>query len=247
MQEAVFMVRRAAVATTARRNQAIRFARCALGFVLVTLAGCATNPFADRVTGPSYQPSNIYREEAVLPTRLKRLAVLPLTVAGDQAETEFGRDTLWPVLLEELGRAKQFEVVPVSVEQLVRWTGRSGWTGEEPLPEHFFEAIRAGAGVEGVLVCRLTRYRAYEPLAVGWRLKLVDNEDPRVIWAVDEIFDAREPAVCNAARRFAQSHPEAAPVNDSHGILRSPRRFAQYTASEVFKTLPARAPSPPPN
>src|SRR6185295_5883563 len=100
---------------------------------------------------------------------------------------------------------------------------------------------RAAAGVDGVLICRLTRYRAYEPLAIGWRVKLMDTDEPRIIWSVDEVFDSGEPAVVNAARRFAQAHPEAAAVNDSHGILRSPRRFAQYTASEVFRTLPGRS------
>src|SRR5436190_16101579 len=213
----------------------------ALGVFLLSQAGCVTNPFVDHVYGPSYQPSNIYREEAVLPSKLKRLAVLPLTCFGGQEEMEFGRDTLWPVLLDELGRAKQFEIVPVSADQLLRWTGRAGWTGEEVLPEDFFEKVRAGAGVDGVLVRRLTRYRAYEPLAIGWRLKLMDTDEPRIICAADEVFDAREPTVSNAARRFAQAHPEAAPVDDSHAILRSPRRFAQYTANELFKTLPARA------
>jgi hypothetical protein len=92
-----------------------------------------------------------------------------------------------------------------------------------------------------VLICRLTQYRAYEPLAIGWRLKLLDTDEPRIVWAVDEVFDARQPAVANAARRFAQAHPEPVPpVADSRRILLSPRRFAQYTAREVFKTLPPR-------
>ena len=205
------------------------------------LSGCATNPLEDRVWGPSYQPLNIYTEAHTLPARLRRLAVLPLTAAGESTELEFGRASLEPVLFAELGRVNQFELVPVTPEQLQRWTGRSSWTGEEKLPQDFFEKLRAAAGIDGVLLCRLTQYRAYEPLAIGWRLKLLDARNPRVIWAVDEVFDARQSDVANAARRFAQAHPEPVPpVGDSRSALMSPRRFAQYTASAVFQTLPAR-------
>ena len=205
------------------------------------LSGCATNPLEDRVWGPSYQPLNIYTEGHTLPTNLRRLAVLPLTAAGESTELEFGRASLEPVLFAELGRVNQFELVPITPEQLQRWTGRSSWTGEEKLPRDFFEKLRAAAGVDGVLLSRLTQYRAYEPLAIGWRIKLLDAQNPRVIWAVDEVFDARQSDVANAARRFAQAHPEPVPpVGDSRSALMSPRRFAQYTASAVFQTLPAR-------
>ena len=205
------------------------------------LSGCATNPLEDQVWGPSYQPLNIYAEGHTLPAGLKRLAVLPLTTLGESTELEFGRASLEPVLLAELGRANQFELVPITPDQLLRWTGRRSWTGEEKLPRDFFAKIRSAAGVDGVLLSRLTQYRAYEPLAIGWRIKLLDAQDPRVLWAVDEVFDARQTDVANAARRFAQAHPEPVPpVGDSRAALMSPRRFAQYTANAVFQTLPAR-------
>lgn len=205
------------------------------------LSGCATNPLEDRVWGPGYEPLNIYTKDHTLPPQLRRLAVLPLTTVGESTELEFGRASLEAVLQAELGRANQFELVPVTREQLQRWTGRSSWTGEEKLPRDFFEKLRANAGVDGVLLSRLTQYRAYEPLAIGWRIKLLDVQDPQVLWAVDEVFDARQPEVANSARRYAQAHPEPVPpVGDSRSALMSPRRFAQYTASALFQTLPAR-------
>jgi hypothetical protein len=100
--------------------------------------------------------------------------------------------------------------------------------------------------VDAVLFSRLTQYRAYEPLAVGWRLKLFDTAEPQVLWAVDEVFDARVPEVAAAARRYAQQHPDAGPsVQDAQGVLLSPRRFGRYAASAVVETLPGRpAPAP---
>jgi hypothetical protein len=76
--------------------------------------------------------------------------------------------------------------------------------------EDFFEKLKEELGVQAVILPELTQYRPHEPLAVGWRLKLVDADEPRVIWAVDEVFDARVPSVAAAARRFADSHPDSA-------------------------------------
>src|SRR5216117_1853133 len=178
------------------------------GFLPLFLAGCATVPFLNQATIPSYKPANVYREEAFLPPNIKRVVVLPLTTLTDEAATDYGRDTLEPVLLGELGRSRQFELVEVSPEELRLLTGRSAWSGEELLPQDFFERLRAKLGVDAVLFCRLTQYRAYEPLAVGWRLKLVDADEPHILWAVDEVFDARVPEVAAAARRYAQQHAE---------------------------------------
>jgi len=210
------------------------------------LAGCATCPWlAERAT-PSYQPSNVYREQTILPHTVKRVAVLPLTVPNSEfgtrsSELEFGRETLWPVLLDELGRARQFELVSVSPEALRVLTGRSDWSSEDSLPLDFFDRLKDSLNADAVLFCRLTQYRAYEPLTIGWRLKLLDSDEPRILWAVDEVFDARTPEVAAAARRYAKEHPDSAPsVHDSHSVLLSPRRFGQYTASAVVETMPGR-------
>src|SRR6185503_19019245 len=170
-----------------------------------------TSPFLSDLSTPSYAPSNVYREEALLPSYIKRVAVLPLTTLTDESSMEFGRESLGPVLLNELGRSRQFEMVKVPPDELRLLTGRSGWSGEEKLPIDFFEKLKDKLGVDAILFCRLTQYQAYEPLAVGWRLKLLDAEVPRILWAVDEVFDARVAQVAAAARRYAREHPEAVP------------------------------------
>jgi len=205
------------------------------------LTGCATSPFLSDFNTPSYTPSNVYRDEALLPSYVKRVAVLPLTTLTDESSMEFGRESLGPVLLNELGRSRQFELVTVPPDELRLLTGRSGWSSEEKLPSDFFEKLKDKLGVDAILFCRLTQYRAYEPLAVGWRLKLLDAEIPRILWAVDEVFDARVAEVAAAARRYARANPEAVPsLHDSQSVLLSPRRFGQYTASAVVGTMPGR-------
>jgi len=208
--------------------------------------GCSTSPFLSDLSTPNYAPSNVHRDQAFLPTYVRRVAVLPLTTLTDESSMDFGRDSLWPVLLDELGRSRQFELVTVPPDELRLLTGRSSWSGEEKLPADFFEKLKDKLGVDAVLFSRLTQYRAYEPLTVGWRLKLLDAEVPRILWAVDEVFDARVAEVSVAARRYARDHPDAAAsLHDSQSVLLSPRRFGQYTASAVIATMPGRLAAAP--
>ncbi|MEK7675890.1 MAG: hypothetical protein AAB676_08675 [Verrucomicrobiota bacterium] len=91
-------------------------------------SGCATERFSDAlsdgVVGPSYQPKNVHRESPVLPAGMRRVAVLPLARGREDALLQAGQETLQPVLYEELGRAKAFEVIFVSPSQMKQWTGR---------------------------------------------------------------------------------------------------------------------------
>lgn len=217
----------------------------ALSFSLVGwLCGCAYSSYLRQVSTPSYQPSNVYREEASLAPNIRRVAVLPLAAPTDESAMEFGREALWPVLLNELGRVRQFELVSVTAEDLRLMTGRSTWGGEEKLPLDFFESLKEKLGVDAILFSRLTQYRAYEPLSVGWRLKLLDADEPRILWAVDEVFDARVPEVAAAAIRYDEHHPDtSSSLRDSRGVLASPSRFGRYAASAVVQTLPARQPA----
>lgn len=213
--------------------------------LLPGLAGCASRPFfGSTALVSSYEPSNYYVEENVLPADLRRVAMLPLVVGEGAAtsEMEFGRETLETVLAGELFRRRRFETVLVSPERLRRITGVSGWASGERFSEDFFDKLREELGVQAVLLPELTRYRAFEPLMVGWRLKLVDAAEPRVLWAIDEVFDARDPMVAAAARRHAQANPDTAgALSDDRAVLQSPRRFGRYTASAVVATLPGRS------
>lgn len=207
------------------------------------LTGCARTPLLGQVMTPSYEPSNVYRGDAVIPPHIRRVAVLPMTTLdADNAEMSFGRDTLTPVLISELNRARRFELVTVSAEELRLISGRSVWNAEDKLPLEFFERIREKTGADAVMFSRLTLYRAYEPLAVGWRLQLIDADEPHILWAVDEVFDARDPSVAAAAVRYAQGTPDTtSSLADSRSVLLSARRFGHYAAHAVVQTMPGRA------
>lgn len=218
------------------------------GFTLVALlaallgtAGCQTGPLNDPILGSGYQPGNVYTSFDQLPVSLRRVAVLPLTCDPKTTELEYGRQVLDAVLSEELGKTKKFELIKVSPEQLRIWTGRPAWRAEEKLPADLLKALKEELDCDAVLFSRLTQYRAYPPLTVGFSLKLAEVATTEFVWVVDEIFDASEPSVVNSARRYQLTREQLpSGLSDSRSILNSPSGFGRYAANSVFQTLPAR-------
>lgn len=200
---------------------------------------CASRPLDDYLIGPGGRPQNVYLAADRAPAAIRRVAVLPVVARPGDSALEAGREALQPVLYAELRKAGVFEVAEVPGELLRAWTGRSRWSAEETLPPDFLKLIQDRVGCDAVLFARLTHYRAYPPVAVGWSMKLVDAQTAGVFWAADEVFDAGNPSVSNAARHYylGQIQQAGAPV-DSRLVLDSPRRFGQFTVSQLAATLP---------
>lgn len=205
------------------------------------LAGCSVDHPPDIVIGPAYTPSNIHREGTNLPVTLRRVAVLPLATSLAGADDAAAREILEPILQDELAKSKRFEVVKVSPERLQQHTGRSGWAADDTLPLDLLSYLRGAYACDAVLFSQVTVFRAYPPLALGWRFRLVTADGKVTPWAVDEVFDAGESAVANGARRYQQgAQKPGGPMDDSHAILNSPRRFGRYSVSALLATLPER-------
>lgn len=217
-------------------------ARAFLALLVCFLAtGCAQNRFVRQAMTPSYVPSNVYAEEPNLPASLRRVALLPSGAIADTAEMAFGLESMEPALRAAFARTRAFELVPVSREELRLLTGRADWRPDDKLPPDLFDKLKEKLAVDAVLFSTLTAYRAYEPIAIGWRVKLIDTDEPRILWAVDEIFDARVPEVAAAAVRHAEHHREStSSLEESRGVLTSVRRFGHYAASAVVGTMPGR-------
>ena len=225
-----------------RRRLPVR-ALCGL-VAAMTLGGCAM-PRWSRVSGmgetAEYHPTNVHRKSDVLPLEIKRVAVLPMSGMTDDPSLEAGEDALGPVLQAELEKTKRFEIVAISPEEMERLTGQAKWRPDEELPEGFFERLHTRTGCDAVLFCQLTRYQAYPPLAVGWKLSLVQGTGPEILWSADEVLDAGNPEVAGGARAYYTQHIRIeAPLQDSETILRAPALFGQYSLNAVFGTLPRR-------
>ncbi len=223
-------------------NRLISIAKIfAVGVALALLGGCAIGTPQDIVRGCSYRPQNVFLDVPSLPVNIRRVAVLPVTCDESSYDTTEGRALLEPVLTAELIKTKKFEVVPANADFLKIRTGHEDWGSEDTLPPEFFALIRESSGCDAVLFARLTVFRPYPPLMVGWRLRLVEAQTRKTIWAADEVFDAGQSEVENGARRHQLTQgrdPAGAP--DVWFVQTSPSQFGGYTAATLFATLPAR-------
>ena len=204
---------------------------------LLLLAGCATSK------STSYRVANIYTKNAQLPKELKRVALLPIAVRNSTETLEEGAEALDPVVIAELSKKERFDVVPVSTEDLRHWTGLASALAWEALPENFFAQIKLHTGCDAVMFCELTRFNAYQPVALGWKFSLVEGSETAVniLWCADATIDAGNPDAADAARTYQSQHIGNEWRAKGHSqILSSPRRFGQFTLCAVFDTLPER-------
>ncbi|MBI2949664.1 MAG: hypothetical protein HYY23_18675 [Verrucomicrobia bacterium] len=221
---------------------------------LAFFAGCATQtPLDHGLTGPFHHPGNYYLTDRKLPEGLGRIAMLPLTSAEDDLAARSGRESLQTILYGELIKARLFEVALVPSEKLEQLTGKPAWSSDNQLPADFLVRIREATACDAILFSRLSNFRPYPPLAIGWHLMLVNAEDGRIIWKLDEVFDAGEPRVWNSARRYAVENERTQAeftrlAGTKHGAafpsrvtglewINSPRHFAKYAASAAIETL----------
>ena len=216
--------------------------KAVLVFAVLALfpAGCATRQFTDPIIGPSYEVRNVYRKEPLLPVNLRRVAVLPISIKEQTTSLISGKQSLEQVYHNELAKTARFELVFVQPAELKLWTGREHWDAYEELPPALFKELAQRTGAEAVLFCHLGEYKPYPPIVLGWRMKLVPS-NAEAIWAVEEVFDAADEPVSNAARRYDRAQVRNNPaLDDSRSILLAPTRFGQYTLHAVLNTLPAR-------
>jgi hypothetical protein len=218
------------------------FLRLVLGAATLALCGgCSTVPgllaHAGVEQGPYFTPVN-FRGDGLLPTELQRVAVLPVhggTVAG--AESALAMDT---VLLNALQHQLRFEVVVISREECHRLFGATEFSSVAALPHGFLAKLAERHAVDAVLFTDLTVYRAYRPLALGFRAKLASTRDMRLVWAFDEVFSAEDQKMRNSVRNFYRQGDRAAPSDPVPAVLQSPARFGAVAAELMFRTLPPR-------
>ena len=208
-----------------------------LGLLVLGPIGCRHG----RQAPVPVQPQNVFVLTTQLPSLIRRVAVLPISAEAAHAQAGAGSVQLQAVLSAEFGRSGRFEVVEISSEQMARWTGRRSWPPEEPLPADFLANIRAALDADAVLFAHLAAYQPYKPLLIGWNLKLVETSSGYILWAVDEVFDAADPAVAKSAARYGRGGDTGwGRLGGEDAVLLSPSRFAQFTLGAAFGTLPDR-------
>ena len=211
------------------------------GLALGLATGCQSTreDIMDQVQEREYfQPRN-FQGEARLPLTLHRVLLLPL--CGGTLVPPESAAAMEEVFATELQKQSRFEVVRISRAECRRRFGAEEFPSVASLPHDFLTTLGRVHAADAVLFIDLTTYRGYRPLALGVRAKLATVKDPRLLWMIDEIFSADDPAVSNSVRHFYSGADLAGiPLDPRHSALQSPAKFAAYVAAATFNTLPPR-------
>lgn len=226
-------------------KQLLRFSSITGAFLVVCCAlfltacgGGKTGTFRNESSIPSYVPTN-HAGIPILPASIRRVVILPMYWNADAGAgfLEFMDATM----TSELNKTNLIEVVPLSRKDMVAVFGKSQIASYEVIPADSFDRLRAEYAADAVLMIDLTGYRAYKPLYMGIRSKLINIQTGESLWAFDNSFDAGDPTVAMGARRFAQLRDTTPyPLDTDSPILISPRLFSRYVAFMTFSTLPPR-------
>ena len=194
-------------------------------------------------TGPFHTVANVYISPDGLPANLQRVAVMPLVPGRGNRSAERGVPLIQQLFTEELSRARIFDVVTLTPDRLDTLIGIKALYADSRLPVEFISKIKEETGCQAVLFAELTTFRAYPPVAVGWKLHLFDLETEELIWAADEVFDGGQASVANALRRHIRE--KLSPNNAAATqllVLDSPREMARFSLGELIGTFSQKNP-----
>jgi len=211
-----------------------------LAACVVLTFGCSNAPWSKSArSGPEFVPTN-HSGDPVLPTNVRRVVLLPL--AGGEIAPAASMADLDPVVAAALQHQNRFEVITLSRDACRRLFSTEELSSVEALPANFMSVIRREFAADAVLFVDVTVFRAYRPLAIGFRAKLATVRDVRLVWTFDNLFSASDPVIAKSASRHLEADglPEV-PSDLSPAALQSPSRFTAYAAEAMFGTLPPLA------
>jgi hypothetical protein len=202
---------------------------------------CASDRNGAVLRASDVPPQNVYAQPPKLLASLQRVALLPIASASQAENLPDGCDEMTPVLRDEIVRTRKFEVIQVKAIDLRFSTGRPRWTGSEAMPTNFFSTLQRQTGCDAVMFCELTEFKAYPPMAIGWRFKLVDVKTMSILWAADEVFDDHNPILTQKKSMLKKISDKLAHNEEEAWVAEtSPQVFGHKTLSAVLKTLPER-------
>lgn len=202
------------------------------------LVGCKTvhsvNSRYDTTVGKKHSVTNV-KEVRTFPAHLRRVALLPLYKGRyEHLDLMLVEENL----SQELGKLNLFELVTVEPQRMDELFGMERYSSVETLPTKLLSKLHEVYAIDGVMLVDLTYYKAYQPVAIGMRAKLLDGHTGEIVWAADETFDASSPAVSNAARKYFQNQSTTQyPLHQTQTALHSPVRFSKYAAHALFDTI----------
>lgn len=202
------------------------------------LMGCKTlNKIAPVPHVPDYTPRNVYTAD--LPKTFIRVALLPMHSQGDFG-LQASLDNIAAGITSELVKAKKFEVIPLSRDELKHLSGKETLSSQEKWPYALKKELQERQ-IDGVMLVELTYLRGYQPVAMGIKMRLVDINTGKTYWAVEDMLDSANPSIFKGAKEYEEGMlfgRQSSSVKAIASIQQSPGLFGRYVGALLFKTLP---------
>ena len=213
----------------------------------------ATTGRIKRISDPTMTaPPRPISNGVVWPAGMRRLAVLPIFSYLPIDDMQRDMDGIFRA---HLSKVVKYEIVQLPRSEMIQLTSREAVSSSSIISPEVIKSLRQKYAADAVMFIDFSLFRAYRPIAIGVRAKIVDLSNMEVIWVADGILDTAEPDVATLATQFAgmglkipyisPTIPQGKAREAASGnqiILQSPRLFAGFVAHEAFSTM---APPPP--
>ncbi len=196
-------------------------------FITALFSGC-------RVCAPPPPPAEFYYLNSQTPlSSVGRVALVELL--NDSAFPKISADVT-DALFQALQKKQVFGLSVISVShpdwQTLNQKLHSDYTTTQ------LAEIRGTLKSDAVLFGAVTGYQPYPHLSIGLRLKLIDLQDGRLLWALEQVWDSADKTTeCRIEKYFKQQMRSGfAPLKEQL-VAVSPIEFNRFVAYEVAETL----------
>lgn len=166
-------------------------------------------------------------------TPIHRVLVLPF-------EYDVGREAIIDEVTEafavELRKLGSFEVIFPTENRVTLTFDQKIWnSGTIDLDTVL--TLRRRYDADAIIFGNITHYRPYEPILLGVKVGMISTETGLVIWSADGVFDSNENEVAELVKEYFESTHQKNALYGWKLILLSMRRYSQFVASQITKTL----------
>ena len=106
------------------------------------------------------------------------------------------------------------------------------------IPNSLFEKLIKQYDADAILFMGLTQYSPYTPIQIGTRMQLIELCSNKIIWGIDEVFDASQEKVYFGVKHYQQAHT-LSPFETLNDIGQlSPEYFSAYVGHKIYETIP---------
>ncbi|OQZ04909.1 MAG: hypothetical protein B6D34_01370 [Candidatus Brocadia sp. UTAMX1] len=197
-----------------------------IGCILVA-TGCSSVP-QHYSSGLNYGKTEEFKK-----TPIHRVLVLPF-------EYDVGREAIIDEVTEafavELRKLGSFEVIFPTENRVALTFDQKIWnSGTIDLDTVL--TLRRRYDADAIIFGNITHYRPYEPILLGVKVGMISTETGLVIWSADGVFDSNENEVAELVKEYFESTHQKNALYGWKLILLSMRRYSQFVASQITKTL----------